>query len=32
MDALEINSERINTLEEVKTELMDRGNCDHDWI
>ena len=32
MDALEINSERINTLEEVKTELMDQGNCDHDWI
>ena len=31
MDALEINSERINTLEEVKTELMDQENCDHDW-
>lgn len=32
MDALEINSERINTLKDVKTELMDQENCDHDWI
>ena len=32
MDALEINSKRINTLGDVKTELMDQGNCDHDWI
>ena len=32
MEALEINSEKINTLGDVKTELMDQGNCDYDWI
>jgi len=32
MDASEIKSDRISTLGDVKTELMDQGNCDHDWI
>ena len=32
MEGLDIICENINSSIEAKTELMDQGNCEHDWI
>ncbi|KAK8458155.1 hypothetical protein SEVIR_3G306045v4 [Setaria viridis] len=32
MDALEIKDEEKSDLKEARTELMDQGDCDHDWV
>ncbi|KAK8447527.1 hypothetical protein SEVIR_8G088201v4 [Setaria viridis] len=32
MDALEIKDEETSDLKEARTELMDPGDCEHDWI